>query len=281
MLEFGNSISNGLLMPYILKKSGNFNIKLYSKIDFETDLRKLICHDFILNETHRQSEAITAKADIEKIFNTACKSGLIQIKDIESIPYTGTKNPVDKPYVVVIPVVYGYQNEFIHWRSVHALNFSIWEELKRFINKKGYLVVGFGTSHSSTKEDLQKISDICFWYDMYGENTKDVFNVRHINKMTPFQLEWMYFAKTSISLGGAFHIPMTFTVPGIGWDGQVVNNYRHFSGILSNKRSNLFYLPAIEYFPTYFGLENGKDKDHEKIQQVLKNMIFDKLEVIL
>jgi len=280
-LEYGNSITCGLLIPYILKKSGNFHVTLYSKIDFGEELRNVMADEFILQLKNRNPEHYEEKNNIEILFNQACADRLVLPEHIESIPFVGKQNPMQEPYVVFIPVVYGHLGEYVHWRTVHALDFDVWEKLKRFVNDKGYKVVGFGTSHSSTKEHLEELSDKAFWFDMGGKDLQDFYNVRHINQMTPFQLEWMYFARTSVSLGGAFHVPMSFTVPGMGWDGQVDSNYDAWDKFLSFKRKDLFYLPHLDSLGRTFKMVNGKENDHKIVQEFLLYIIKNKLEQLL
>lgn len=273
--EFGNSISCGLLIPYLLKKSGNFNVTVYSKIDFCKEIYNKFCDNFILiTEPFVSKDVIETKQNIEAFFNETLKQGLVKIEDIESIPYVGKNRPIKEKYVVFIPIVYRHETPQPHWRDIVAFDFDLCVKIKKFINERGYKVVGFSTNENSTKKELEELSDISFWYDMGGDE------IRPVNKVVPMELEWMYFAKTSISLGGAFHIPMTFTVPGIGWDGQVENNYAHFSNILSYKRTDLHYIPALSSLNRNYNLFTGTT-DHRKIQEVLYNLIVKKLDIIL
>lgn len=255
--EFGNAVSSGLLIPYILRRAGA-TVSVIAPFDFPREWTDMWFDqyrtEYSLGE-EQGGEGIGIKMRVDRLLIRNRRYLEVDPIHVASIPVPDIARPMLDPYVVLIPTVYGHLNQTVHWRTFHALKLEYWLEIAAVIRKHGLKVVCFGADNSCTQDQLKSIGDRAFFCTHRSIHPK--------NEFFPNELAWLKHAVTSVALGGAFHILMSFDVPGIGWDGQVNSDKGPLASILAIRRSDLHYLPHGPTFAASIGAGNySTDLDH-------------------
>lgn len=231
--EFGNMISTGIYLPYLLYKSG-LDVSAYTSVVFPEkwiadNYPKLLIGN-VARGPRQKGDIIDKRSAEEFFFSHYPDSGLFRPMPVNGIPRSN-------PYVVLIPTVFGHAgNEKTGWRRYHSIEFRFWKQMSEEAKKRGYSVVGFGGSCSCSEQHLREICD------EYVYISRDLVTPK--NNILYRQLQTMRNAKMCVGIGGTIHLSMCFDVPGLGYDGQIYSNYRRFSKLLAEQReTTLIYMP--------------------------------------
>jgi hypothetical protein len=216
------------------------DVHVYTAVEFPEEWRRLwFKHSTVRDMKGRRNDVdFGGKRELEEFV----RKQQIPLDSFRPMPMPELPRLLDAPYVVLIPTVFGHRhNENFGPRQVLSLEWRFWKELAEVAHSFGREVIGFGGECSCTREQLEELADVSFFL----ENKE----VRPRNRQLPEQLQWMMHAEMCVAFGGPIHLSMCFDVPGLGYDGQIYNNYRRFSGALATQRTTpLIYGPLATMF---------------------------------
>ena len=274
--EFSNSLSCGMLLPYMWKKAGH-QVKVITRMVLPREWTRGWFDELVYAKKNGQKGEYHTKRDIEQV---VLHKGKIESNPdhVASLPLPPMERPCSEDYVVLIPTIYGHGGDVFHARTVTAARFQHWKDIANYIRSYGLKVVCFSACDSSTRKQLEQIGDITFFADREDLEPK--------NKFLAKQLPWMQHAITSVAVGGACHLQLTFEgIPGIIYDGQLYTNYKRFCWILKNKRGDLRYLSRVNDAAKKHGCLNymkGPDHPHRlKLQEAYRDEIIKHLKEIM
>lgn len=207
--EFGNAISCGLLMPYNCRRNG-WKVHTCSRMVFPKEWTDSWFDDFSNTPKLDCDVTLGDKKQMEDFVFSKCG-----ITDFKPLPVPKQTRKIEDKYIVFIPTIMEMAKGNPHKLEL-CMTFDAWMKVTEFVRSRGMKVVSFSCHESCSKEMSRDMSDIYF----HAEK-KDL----RPNTFLQNQLEWMSNAETSVSFGGAYHVPFSFDVPGIGYDGQMIKNY--------------------------------------------------------
>jgi hypothetical protein len=245
--EFGNTVSCGLLIPHILKNEGKFYVDVRSRLDLPESITSQVADKFTLVDPRKCpcGECNRAKSDIMKLLMNGSKIRP-HSRCFKSIEVPEGERLLKEPYVVVLPTVNGYWANTQDYRAFAGMYFDYWLEIAKFIRECGYRVVCYGTEQGCDESMAKKIGDEVIWVaEKY---------ICHKNQSFADQIRIMKGAKVSIGIGGVAHIFLAFNLPAVGIDCSFYTTYKHFYGMIAQKRSNLWLLPELHQIIRDYGL---------------------------
>lgn len=265
--EFGNSISCGLLYPYNLRING-WKTHVSSRMRLPKEWTDSWYDEFGETSSPHEGLVFTDKRLLESFLY-----GDIKLSEFKPICLPKIKRNISDRYVVFIPTIPEKAVGNYHKLGL-CLSFEAWMNLADYIKNKGMKVISFTCHESCLKEMSEEIGDISFYAEKKDLKPNFIFKE---------QLEWMANAETSVSFGGALHIAYSFNIPGIGYDGQMVSNYKTITKSFDSFRKDFHLLQSQEKFANSIQMKDFKvNKDiANKFYMEYSNMIIEKLENVL
>jgi len=242
--EFGNALSCGLLMPYNCRRAG-LAAETWTRMSFPPSWGTSWFGDGWHNcrMDKREGRRLGEKRDMEKFVFGECG-----LTDFEPLPVPPSKRQIHEPYVVLIPTLDTHAKKNHHKLEL-CLNRNGWKIVANHIRSMGMRVVAFTCDEACDKFFAHDLADISF----HAEK-----KVLEPNTFLRNQIEWMSNAVTSVALGGAFHVAFTFAVPGIGFDGQMLKNYKAITASYKAKGKPIHVLPSANSKSMEFGMPSYK-----------------------